>query len=92
MTMEEINRSRKLGYICIILGLGLIILSAGLALREYFFYRATIGEVSNVPSILGFIATELLVLIVKVAFLGIVIAGSSILLRYGLELIKEVKK
>lgn len=91
--MEETNRRRSMGYLCIILGLGLIILSAGLALREYFFYKATIGEVSDVPSILGFLATELLILIVKVAFLGIIIAGSSILLRYGLELIKEeVKK
>jgi len=90
--MEEIERKRRLGYLFIILGFGLLILSAGLALREYFFYRVSVGEVSNVPSILGFMASELLVLIVKVAFLGIVIAGSSILLRYGLELIRETRK
>jgi len=90
--MEETERKRRLGYLFIILGFGLLILSAGLALREYFFYRVSVGEVSNVPSILGFMASELLVLIVKVAFLGVVIAGSSILLRYGLELIRETRK
>ncbi|HLI46665.1 MAG TPA: hypothetical protein VKU94_05670 [Geobacterales bacterium] len=90
--MEEQLKKRRMGYIFILLGFGLLIISSGLALREYFFYRASIGEVSNVPSILGFMASELLVLIVKVAFLGVVIAASSILLRYGLEFLKESRK
>jgi hypothetical protein len=90
--MAEIERKKNLGYLFIILGFGLLILASGLALREYFFYRSSVGEVSNIPSILGFMASELLVLIVKVAFLGVVIAASSIMLRYGLELTKEAKK
>lgn len=85
-------RNRILGMTFIALGFVLLILSSALALREYFFYRAELGTASNVQSILSFMASELLILIVKVAFLGVVIAASSIMLRYGLELIKEARK
>jgi hypothetical protein len=88
----DIKHSKNLGIIFIILGFVLLIVASGLALREYFFYKPELESVSGVQSLLSFMSSELLVLIVKVAFLGVIIAASSVMLRYGLELTKESRK
>lgn len=77
-----------LGFIFIFIGLFLVLSSAMLALREYFFYRVFFEKTASITIVLSTLANELLILIVKIAFLGIMIAAGSILLRYGIEMIK----
>ncbi len=86
--MQTSKAGSKLGYFFVILGFILLISAAVLALREYFFYRAPIQGATDISTILEFISNELLILIVKIAFLGIVIAVGSLLLKYGLEMTK----
>jgi len=86
--MADIKKNRSAGIILFLMGLFFILLSAGLALREYFLYRITFIGSPTLSSILSQLATELLILVVKVAFIGILIAAGSILIRYGIELMK----
>ncbi len=89
--MQTYETRSKLGSFFVILGFILLIASATLALREYFFYNPPLGKASDIATILEFISNELLILIVKIAFLGIIITVGSLLLKYGLEMSKGTK-
>ncbi|MFZ8849743.1 MAG: hypothetical protein ACO2OV_05850 [Thermoproteota archaeon] len=85
------TKTRSAGIILILVGVLFLLISAGFALREYFTYKVTFSGSPTLSAVLSQLAAELLILVVKVAFLGILIAVGSVLLRFGIEIIKEKK-
>lgn len=78
-----------LAYGLVGLGIVLILVAAGVAYNEYRAASAEIPEGASLEVILSESTSVLLTLLVKIAFLGIVLAAGSILLGKGISLLRK---
>ena len=76
------------GYALVALGVILVLAAAGVAYNEYTRASAQIPEGASLEVILSSSTSILLTLLVKIAFLGLVLAAGSILLGKGISMLR----
>ncbi len=76
-------------YALIGLGVLLVLVAAGVAYSEYRAAEAVIPEGASLEVVLSESTSVLLNLLIKIAFLGIVLAAGSILLGKGIALLRK---
>jgi len=83
-----------MSYIIISIGIALILFAAYLAYSDYKTYSPQLQfqQTSDVNGLLSSTITSLLVLAMKLGYLGILVWGGSLIMKYGIQLlIKEVQ-
>ncbi|HEU98161.1 MAG: hypothetical protein ACP5I2_04795 [Fervidicoccaceae archaeon] len=80
-------------YIVIAVGIGLILFAAYLAYSDYRTYSPQLSQSSqDVGSVLSSVISSLLVLAMKLGYLGILVWGGSLITKYGIQLLSGSKK
>lgn len=80
-----------LGLIMILIGITIIVFTSFIAYTAYMNYRPFIPFTNDLSQAITNASFELINLAAKIAFLGVMLWGSSILLKNGINLIKTEK-
>lgn len=81
-----------LGFILIALGLMLLIVVVSLAYSAYSTYTPFLPKAKALDEAITNTVYELLNLVIKLGFLGIMLGCSGIALKYGISIIVEIRK
>lgn len=81
-----------LGFSLVILGLMLLIIVVWLAYSAYLTYAPLLPKAKSLDEAITYTVYELLNLVLKLGFLGIILGCSSIALKYGISMIVEIRK
>jgi len=73
----------------IIIGIAILIYIVIIAVNEFFIYKASLPT-GSLEIILGEAAGVLIEAVIRLAFLGVALAASTALLRYGVEQYKNI--
>lgn len=80
-------------YIIILVGIALIIFAAYLAYSDYKTYNPQLQQSpQDVGSVLSSVISSLLVLAMKLGYLGILVWGGSLITKYGVQLLLGLRK
>lgn len=88
----KIERTFTLGLIIVLVGVSLTIFTFYLAYNAYMSYKPLLPPTGDLSLAITNTSFELINLVAKIAFLGVMLWASSILLRYGVGIIKSEKQ
>ncbi|RLG88239.1 MAG: hypothetical protein DRO15_03295 [Thermoprotei archaeon] len=73
----------------IVIGIAILIYIVIVAVNEFFIYKASLPT-GSLETILGQAAGVLIEAVIRLAFLGVALAASTALLRYGVEQYRNI--
>ena len=76
----------------LVLGLAIILVGVLLAYIAYETYKPVLHEAESLDKTLSYIAYELINLVVKLGFLGLMIWGGGILAKHGIHALLELRR
>jgi len=88
--MKRGFNSGLIGVIVLLLGLIIVLIGAYLAYEAYQTYKPVLPKGSSLDEAITNTAYELVNLVLKLGFLGVMVWGGSILLKNGLNAVVEV--
>jgi hypothetical protein len=87
----RIEKTFTLGLIIILIGVSLTIFTFYLAYNAYLSYKPILPPTGDLSQAITNTSFELINLVAKIAFLGVMLWASTILLRHGVNVIKAEK-
>lgn len=76
----------------VVLGLSIVLAGVILAYIAYSTYEPLLPQTKNLDEALTYIAYELINLVVKLGFLGLMIWGGGVLAKHGIQALLELRK
>ncbi len=76
----------------VVLGLSIILIGVALAYIAYSTYEPLLPQAESLDRALSYTAYELINLVIRLGFLGLMIWGGGILARHGIQALLELRK
>lgn len=84
----KIEKTFTLGLVLILIGAGVVMFTIYLAYNAYLNYRPVLPQSGDLSQAITGTSFELINLVAKIAFLGVMLWASSILLKNGVSIIR----